>query len=180
MKNIILIGMPGSGKSTVGVLLAKALGMMFVDTDLEIMQRVGKHLQEILNEEGLERFLQEEAAAVKALNSTHSVIATGGSVVMEPEAMKHLREMGTIVFLDVSLEELQRRITNIRSRGIAFAPGQQLADVYEERLPLYRQYADVMVEMEKDVEDTVEAVLQKIREGTSLYSSCQAVKKTLE
>lgn len=87
---------------------------------------------------------------------------------MEPEAMKHLREMGTIVFLDVSLEELQRRITNIRSRGIAFAPGQQLADVYEERLPLYRQYADVTVVMEKDIEDTVEAVMQKIRESTSL------------
>lgn len=163
MDNIILIGMPGSGKSTVGVLLAKALGMSFVDTDLVIMQRVGRHLQEILDEDGLEQFLQEEAAAVKGLNGTHSVIATGGSVVMEPEVMEYLQEMGRIIFLDVSLEELQRRITNIKSRGIAFAPGQQLEDLYEERLPLYRQYADETVKMEKDLEDTVEAVLQKVR-----------------
>lgn len=163
MENIILIGMPGSGKSTVGVLLAKALGMSFVDTDLEIMQRVGRHLQEILDEDGLAQFLQEEAAAVKGLNCTHSVIATGGSVVMEPEAMEYLREKGRIIFLDVPLEELQRRITNIKSRGIAFAPGQCLEDIYKERLPLYQKYADVMVEMESDIEGTVEAVLQKVR-----------------
>ena len=161
--NIVLIGMPGSGKSTVGVLVAKALGMSFVDTDLEIMQRTGRHLQEILDEDGLHQFLRDEADTVTGLSVSNSVIATGGSVVMEPEAMEHLRKDGIIVFLDVSLEELKRRITNIKSRGIAFAPGQILEDIYEERLPLYKKYADLTIPMERDIEDTVEAVLDGVK-----------------
>ena len=161
-ENIVLIGMPGSGKSTVGVLLAKALGMSFVDTDLELMQRTGRKLQQILDIDGLDFFLREEESTIRNLNYHHAVIATGGSVVMEPEAMEHLRENAIIIFLDVSLEELRRRITNIRSRGIAFAPGQKLEEIYDERIPLYRRYADLTVEMEESIEDTVEAVLQKI------------------
>lgn len=160
--NIVLIGMPGSGKSTVGVLVAKALGMSFVDTDLELMRRTGRKLQEMLDEDGLESFLDEEETTILALDVSHTVIATGGSVVLEPEAVKCLQENGILVFLDVSMEELKKRITNIKSRGIAFAKGQDLMDIYEERVPLYRKYADVVVDKEGDLENTVESVLREI------------------
>ncbi|MBO5072091.1 MAG: shikimate kinase [Eubacterium sp.] len=160
--NIVLIGMPGSGKSTVGVLVAKALGMSFVDTDLELMRRTGRKLQEMLDEDGLESFLDEEETTILALDVSHTVIATGGSVVLEPEAVKCLQENGILVFLDVSMEELKKRITNIKSRGIAFAKGQDLMDIYEERVPLYRKYADVVVDKEGDLEHTVESVLREI------------------
>ncbi len=160
--NIVLIGMPGSGKSTVGVLVAKTLGMSFVDTDLELMRRTDRKLQEMLDEDGLESFLDEEETTILALDVSHTVIATGGSVVLEPEAVKCLQENGILVFLDVSMEELKKRITNIKSRGIAFAKGQDLMDIYEERVPLYRKYADVVVDKEGDLENTVEAVLREI------------------
>lgn len=160
--NIVLIGMPGSGKSTVGVLVAKALGMSFVDTDLELMRRTGRKLQEMLDEDGLESFLDEEETTILALDVSHTVIATGGSVVLEPEAVKCLQENGILVFLDVSMEELKKRITNIKSRGIAFAKGQDLMDIYEERVPLYRKYADVVVDKEGDLENTVESLLREI------------------
>ncbi len=160
--NIVLIGMPGSGKSTVGVLVAKALGMSFVDTDLELMRRTDRKLQEMLDEDGLESFLDEEETTILALDVSHTVIATGGSVVLEPEAVKCLQENGILVFLDVSMEELKKRITNIKSRGIAFAKGQDLMDIYEERVPLYRKYADVVVDKEGDLENTVESVLREI------------------
>lgn len=160
--NIVLIGMPGSGKSTVGVLVAKALGMSFVDTDLKLMRRTGRKLQEMLDEDGLESFLDEEETTILALDVSHTVIATGGSVVLEPEAVKCLQENGILVFLDVSMEELKKRITNIKSRGIAFAKGQDLMDIYEERVPLYRKYADVVVDKEGDLEHTVESVLREI------------------
>ncbi len=160
--NIVLIGMPGSGKSTVGVLVAKALGMSFVDTDLELMRRTDRKLQEMLDEDGLESFLDEEETTILALDVSYTVIATGGSVVLEPEAVECLRENGILVFLDVSMEELKKRITNIKSRGIAFAKGQDLMDIYEERVPLYRKYADVVVDKEGDLENTVESVLREI------------------
>lgn len=144
-RNIVLIGMPGSGKSTVGVILAKTLGMDFVDTDLLICKRENSTLQEILDAKGLDEFLNIEEAAVLDTDLRGTVIATGGSVPIKDRAMAHLKSSGTIVFLDVPLPELERRISNIVTRGIAFTPGQTLADIYRIRLPLYRRWADISI-----------------------------------
>jgi shikimate kinase len=143
--NIVLIGMPGSGKSTVGVLLAKYLGLDFVDTDILICRREKTTLQDILDTQGLDAFLAAEDAAVRSRGYEDCVVATGGSVVLSDDAMAHLAQNATIVFLDVALPVLQQRITNLESRGIAFAPGQTLADIYDQRLPLYRRWADVTI-----------------------------------
>lgn len=144
--NIVLVGMPGSGKSTVGVILAKYLALDFVDTDILICRREGATLQEILDQRGLEPFLAAEEAAVCSRPYCDSVVATGGSVILSQPAMTHLARDSRIVFLDVPLEELSRRITNLESRGIAFAPGQTLADLYAQRTPLYRQWADITIQ----------------------------------
>lgn len=144
--NLVLIGMPGSGKSTVGLLLAKSLGFEFVDLDLVISRlNGGLPLQAMLDGYGFAHFLQQENRAALSLTCRRAVISTGGSVVLSPAAMEHLRQMGPIVFLDVPLPELQRRITNITSRGIAFDRGQTLTDVYHQRLPLYQKWAEVTV-----------------------------------
>ena len=159
MNNITLIGMPGSGKSTVGVLLAKSLGFQFVDVDLLIQQREGALLQELLDTRGVEPFLDAEEAAVRSLACTGAVIAPGGS---RAGAIGHLRALGRVVYLHVPLPELERRIHNITTRGIAMAPGQTLADVYAAREPLYRRYADLTVDVGegRGLEETVAAVLQ--------------------
>ena len=156
MNNITLIGMPGSGKSTVGVLLAKSLGFQFVDVDLLIQQREGALLQELLDTRGVEPFLDAEEAAVRSLACTGAVIAPGGSAVCRAGAL------GRVVYLHVPLPELERRIHNITTRGIAMAPGQTLADVYAAREPLYRRYADLTVDVGegRGLEETVAAVLQ--------------------
>ena len=162
MNNITLIGMPGSGKSTVGVLLAKSLGFQFVDVDLLIQQREGALLQELLDNRGVEPFLDAEEAAVRSLACTGAVIAPGGSAVCRAGAIGHLRALGRVVYLHVPLSELERRIHNITTRGIAMAPGQTLADVYAAREPLYRRYADLTVDVGegRGLEETVAAVLQ--------------------
>ena len=145
MNNIVLIGMPGSGKSTVGVLLAKMLGMNFLDTDLLIQQQEGMKLYEILEKKGNEYFAKVEDAVNASVRAEGTVIATGGSVVYGKAAMAHLKEIGTVVYLKVPLKELERRIRNFATRGIQMAPGQTLADLYVERKPLYEQYADLTV-----------------------------------
>jgi len=145
--NIVLIGMPGSGKSTVGVLLAKALGYDFLDVDLVIQQREGQLLQDILDQHGLEHFLQVEEDAVCSVQCSRTVIAPGGSVVCRARGMEHLRSLGPVVYLRVPMEELHRRITNLASRGIAMAPGETLSDVMEFRAPLYEAYADLTVDV---------------------------------
>ena len=159
--NVTLIGMPGSGKSTVGVLLAKALGYQFIDTDLVLQQLEGALLQDILDQRGVEAFLDAEEAAVRDLDCAKSVIAPGGSVVCRSGGMARLKELGPVVYLHVPLPELIRRVDNITTRGIAMAPGQTLADVYAQREPLYRQYADLTVEVAPGagLEETVAAVL---------------------
>ena len=160
-EHIILIGMPGSGKSTVGVLLAKALGCGFADTDLHIQQHTGKKLYETIRDGGLTSFLALECDTVCAYAPTEpAVIATGGSVVLEPEAMEHLGRLGTVVYLQLPLSEVEHRIRNITTRGIAMAPGESLADVYALRAPLYERYADVTVSAAgQTLEETVHAVL---------------------
>lgn len=163
-QNVTLIGMPGSGKSTVGVLLAKTLGYRFVDADLLIQQREGALLQDILDQRGVEGFLDVEEAVIRDLDCTGTVIAPGGSAICRQEAARHLKELGLVVYLHVPLEELERRIRNITTRGIAMEPGQTLADVYAIREPLYRKYADLTVDVagESTLEQTVAAVVARL------------------
>ena len=132
-KNIVLIGMPGSGKSTIGVLLAKAINYQFIDGDLLIQRQEKKTLVDIINEKGIDAFLAIENQVLREINTEASVIATGGSAIFSEEAMKHLGEQGLIVYLDVSCEEIIRRVNNISTRGIAMKPGKTLADLYEEK-----------------------------------------------
>ena len=164
MSNIILIGMPGSGKSTVGVLLAKALGYSFEDVDLVISRRAGKPLQKILDEDGLDSFLTLEEAVGSTLAADHTVIATGGSMVLSEAAMAHLQTMGMVVYIDVPFAEIERRVTNIRTRGIVFHKDETLRDVYRERLPLYKRYADVTVNVNAGdtLEDTVDRLIKHL------------------
>ncbi|HWR90038.1 MAG TPA: shikimate kinase [Dissulfurispiraceae bacterium] len=158
-RNIVLIGMPGAGKSTVGVLLAKALGMPFVDTDLLIQASEGRLLQDIIDSGGIGEFLRVEEKVILSLNVRGHVIATGGSVVYSTGAMEHLRRDGFIIYLDVPLEQVEERIRNITTRGIAMRKGQDLREVYEERAPLYRKYADITVDCSgKDMETVVRII----------------------
>lgn len=163
MDSIILIGMPGSGKSTVGVLLAKTLGFDFIDTDLTLQQREGALLQNIINERGTEVFLDLEQAAICSVECQNCVISPGGSCVCRELSMAHLKAMGRIVYLRLSLEELEARLNNISTRGIAMEPGQTLSDLYDYRTPLYERWADVVVDCAgQSLEETVAAVLRAL------------------
>ena len=155
--------MPTSGKSTVGVILAKILGMDFVDTDLLIQKQSGKKLKEILAEDGLEAFLEIEEKACLSVDTECAVIATGGSAVYGRKAMDHFRQIGRIVYLDIDYEMLSGRLHNVRNRGVVLREGQSIRDLYEERVPLYEAYADLTVsERGRDMEETVQAVLQQM------------------
>ncbi|MCP3951720.1 MAG: shikimate kinase [Desulfobacterales bacterium] len=143
--NIILTGMPAVGKSTVGVLLAKRLGMAFVDTDILIQTVEQKSLQVLIKTNGLEQFCDLEERHILVMNYTDTVIATGGSVVYRAAAMRHLAAGGTVVYLEIDLENLENRLSDIDARGVVYSPGQSLADLYLERLPLYQKTADMVV-----------------------------------
>lgn len=158
MANIILTGMPGCGKSTLGVVLAKILNMGFCDTDILIQQNLGITLQELIDTKGVEEFLKTEERILCSLECENIVVATGGSAVLSEKAMAHLKSIGTVIFLDVPLSSLLRRLKNSRSRGIAFLPGQSYPDMYEYRLPLYRKYADITI----DCHGSREAILNRI------------------
>ncbi len=159
MDNLTLIGMPGCGKSTIGVVLAKTLGYEFVDVDLVIQKQQGALLQELLDAHGTEAFLDMERSAVLSVRCVHTVIAPGGSCVLREDAMAHLKALGKIVYLKLSLPAVTRRISNLADRGIAFAPGQTLADVYAQRTPLYERWADVTIDADgQNVPQTLQAV----------------------
>ena len=163
MNNIILIGMPGCGKSTVGVLLAKILGYAFIDSDLLIQAREGKKLYQIINENGEEYFKAVENAVNASINTKNTIIATGGSVVYCNEAMEHLKSIGTIVYIKITPEQLLKRINNIATRGVVIKKGETLLDLYRERSPLYEKYADITVESsDSDILNNAERIAQEI------------------
>ncbi|MCI8453940.1 MAG: shikimate kinase [Lachnospiraceae bacterium] len=163
--NIILIGMPSAGKSTIGVLLAKRLGYSFVDADLVIQEKTGKLLKEIIAERGLDGFLRVEEEVNAELSAHRSVIAPGGSVIYGERAMEHLRELGTVVYLKISYEELVRRVGNVKDRGVALKEGMTLHDLYDERIAYYERYADLTVDEEEkafgQVVDELRAYFEK-------------------
>lgn len=143
--NLVFIGMPGSGKSTVGVLVAKRLGLGFVDTDLLIQQQAGRTLQEIVDQDGYLALRRIEEQILLTLEVEGQVISTGGSAVYSEAAMTHLRQNGTVVFLDIPLDEVRRRIGNYSLRGISRRPDQSLEALFEERFALYTRYADLTI-----------------------------------
>ena len=144
--NIILIGMPGAGKSTIGVVLAKIMRMDFCDTDLIIQKNTKRKLQDIIDNDGLDAFLLAERSAVLQLECDGCVIATGGSVVLQNDVMEHLRTLGTVIYLRASYEQIKGRIHNLDKRGIAFEEGQTLLDIYHQRVPLYEHFCDVCID----------------------------------
>ncbi|MGN0262201.1 MAG: shikimate kinase [Eggerthellaceae bacterium] len=146
--NIVLIGMPGAGKSTLGVVLAKILGMDFVDGDILIQNQVGNTLQKIIDAQGVDGFLQVENDVLAAVDVQNTVISTGGSAIYSDEAMRHLTDIGTVVYLDVSLEELRSRLGSLHERGVVMRKGvsMSLDEIFEERGPLYRKYAEVTLQ----------------------------------
>ena len=164
MDNIILTGMPGAGKSTMGVVLAKVAGLDFLDTDLLIQAREKRLLSEIIEEEGVDGFLAVEEEVNASLEASRSVIATGGSVIYGQRAMEHLREIGTVVYLRLSYATIASRLFNIKGRGVVLREGQTLRDLYDERCGLYERYAHVTVDEEGlGIEETVEKTLQALK-----------------
>lgn len=165
MKNMVLIGMPGAGKSTIGVVLAKTLGFTFIDSDLVIQKRENRLLQEIIDDIGMEKFLDIEKEAVLSIDVSKSIIATGGSVIFRHETMEHLKELGDIIYLKVSYEEIERRVNNITTRGIAMAKGHTLKDVYDQRVELYEKYANIVIDCDdKNLEEIVKDIKDSIPE----------------
>ena len=166
MNNVTLIGMPGAGKSTLGVVLAKILGYEFLDSDLLIQKTEKRRLYEIIDQEGTEGFKAIENRVNASIQTDRTVIATGGSVVYCSEAMEHLKSIGKVVYLKISLESLAKRLGNLEKRGVLLKEGQTLKSLYEERTPLFEKYADFVVDEEgKDLEASLQAVLETLSKG---------------
>ena len=170
--NITLIGMPGVGKSTVGVVLAKVLGYRFLDSDLEIQEQTGKLLHELIEEYGGDGFLEIENRVNAGLEVSRSVIATGGSAVFGKEAMEHLRDISTVVYLRLPCEQLQDRLGDLHQRGVVLKPGQTLQDLMQMRAPFYEKYAHIIVD-EEDLD--IRGIVKKIT--TALKNSELAIRR---
>ena len=163
--NIILIGMAGAGKSTTGVVVAKILSKDFVDGDLVIQKRTGKPLQTIIDEQGNDGFRKIEEEVLCSIDVENTVIAPGGSAIYYPAVFDYFKQKGVVVFLHVPLEEIERRLSNLATRGVTLDPGQTVADLYFQRLPLYQKYADITVDTTgMDLEATVEEIVKLVRE----------------
>ena len=161
MENVILVGMPGSGKSTIGVVLAKVLGYEFLDSDLVIQKQEKRKLSEIIAKEGTEGFLSIENEVIKNLNVDQTVIATGGSAIYGAEGMEHLKEIGTVIYLKIDYEPLCRRLGNLKARGVVLKSGQTFQQLYDERVPLYEKYADVVIdEKNKEIREIVHEIAE--------------------
>lgn len=166
MNNIVLIGMPSAGKSTVGVILAKVMGYHFIDSDLLIQEQENCLLKDIIERDGLEGLIAVEEQVNSSIVTEHAVIATGGSVIYGAKAMEHLRSIGTVVYIKLSYRTISKRLGNIKQRGVVFREGQTLQSLYEERCPLYEEYAHVTIDAEEldmedlmtKIKDTVEAM----------------------
>ena len=159
MKNIVLVGMPGAGKSTVGVVLAKRMGMSFMDSDLVIQEQQGKTLHEIIEEQGTDGFLAVEEQVNASLNPNNTIIATGGSVIYGKKAMEHLGEIATICYLKLSYDSINERLGDLEQRGVALKEGQTLMDLYHERTPLYEKYANIVFDCEnKSIREIVSEI----------------------
>lgn len=162
-KNLIFIGMPAVGKSTVGVVTAKRLGYQFIDTDLLIQETEGKLLKEIIEERGPDGFLEVEERVNLSVNPQKAVIAPGGSVVYCEKAMEHFRKIGTVIYLHVSYTEIEQRIQNARNRGVVLRDGQTLRDLYNERTQLFEKYADIRISEDGlTMDETVQKVMDII------------------
>ena len=165
--NLVLIGMPASGKSTVGVILAKVIGYDFIDTDILIQKSQKKRLAQIIKEIGVDGFLEVENRVNASVEADHCIIATGGSAVYGEDAMRHFKEIGHIMYLKTDFETIRKRLGNIRQRGVALREGQTLRDLYDERTVLYEKYADTVIEESGDAEDVVVSILKVIQSGGS-------------
>ena len=165
-RNLILIGLPTAGKSTLGVVLAKMLGYDYIDTDLLIQKREGCRLEETIRRIGDEAFLDLEGEVCSSLSAEHTVIATGGSVIYRPLAMEHMKELGTVIYLKISLGTLQARMHDAQSRGVVIKEGQTIEGLYNERVRLYEQYADVIIdEGNLEFEEIVNILINTARDG---------------
>lgn len=161
--NIVLIGMPGAGKSTVGVVLAKKLGYAFLDSDLVIQSREGMLLHEIISERGVQGFWAVEEEANVSINADRTVIATGGSVIYGSRAMEHLKQIGTVVYLRLSCDAIADRLGDLNERGVTLQEGQDLSELYAERVPLYEKYADYTINCEHmSIREIVEEISKKL------------------
>ena len=163
-KSVVLIGMPGVGKSTIGVVLAKNLGISFIDSDLLIQEREEKKLYELIDERGFEEFLDIEGAVNASLNPKAAVIATGGSAVYRDDAMRHLAEFAMICYLRLPYEGIAERLGDLTERGVVFQPGQSLKQLYDERVPLYEKYANLIIDCEgKNIREIVFEISKRIK-----------------
>jgi shikimate kinase len=167
--NVVLIGMPGAGKSTIGVLLAKALKKPFIDTDLIVQQKYGMFLQDIIDKHGIKSFLEMEERVVLEIDAKNCVVATGGSVIYSSSSVEHLKKDGILIYLKLRFDEIDNRLKDITSRGIVKENNKTLVELYNERIPLYEKYADITINCSnKHIEDIVSEIKTKLLADSSL------------